>query len=145
MKGELCQCLGPTLSRDPFSTLSPWTEVQVLLGSDAARSDGFGVAVATDGQTMVVGAPLHKDSTGAVYVFMNAPQKPVINTCALSASGFRLVGQGKPGLVYYIQASQDLVSWIGIGVSVADTNGILSSTDPDAPTLASRAYRVTEQ
>jgi len=94
MKGELCQCLGPTLSR-PF--LLPFLE------------------------------------------------KPVINTCALSASGFRLVGQGKPGLVYYIQASQDLVSWIGIGLSVADTNGNLSFTDPDAPSLASRAYRVTEQ
>jgi len=127
------------------SETNSWTEVQVLVGSDTAQSDGFGASVATDGQTMVVGAPLHDASTGAAYVFMSTPQRPLIMTYALSANGFRLNLHGKPGFGYRIQASQDLVSWTGIGVSLADTNGFFSFTDQDASILASRAYRVTER
>jgi hypothetical protein len=45
-----------------------WVQEAKLLASDGAADDRFGVAVAIDGNTVVIGAEQH-DSNGAVYVF----------------------------------------------------------------------------
>ncbi len=49
-----------------------WMEEQELLASDGATSDQFGLAVATSGDTIIVGAPYDADNgsrTGAAYIF----------------------------------------------------------------------------
>ncbi len=50
-----------------------WTETQLLLGSDGDSSDHFGVAVAIEGETALIGAfaHLHSDNggSGSAYVF----------------------------------------------------------------------------
>jgi uncharacterized repeat protein (TIGR01451 family) len=53
-----------------------WAEQQFLHPSDGATDDNFGAAVAVDGDTAVVGSPLHDSpagaDAGAVYVFVRA-------------------------------------------------------------------------
>lgn len=49
-----------------------WGEVKILRASDADNGDGFGIAVALSGDTLVVGAPQEDGSlgwAGAAYVF----------------------------------------------------------------------------
>lgn len=48
-----------------------WTQQQKLLASDAASNDEFGgsVALSSDGNTAIVGAPTKNSSLGAAYVF----------------------------------------------------------------------------
>ena len=47
-----------------------WIEQQTLTTSDATALDGFGGAVAINGNTIVVGASGHDGSRGAAYVFV---------------------------------------------------------------------------
>jgi hypothetical protein len=46
-----------------------WTELTTLFASEPAAGDGFGWAVAVDGERIVVGAPGGLGATGAAYVF----------------------------------------------------------------------------
>lgn len=48
---------------------STWTQQAKLTASDAAANANFGWSVATDGDTIVVGAPRHNTFAGALYVF----------------------------------------------------------------------------
>jgi len=50
-----------------------WTQMATLVASNGADKDGFGVSVAVDGNTIVVGADAKTNKNGAVYVF----EKPV--------------------------------------------------------------------
>ena len=50
-----------------------WTEQQKLIASDGAAEDQFGVSVAVDGDTAVIGAHLDGDNgveSGSAYVFI---------------------------------------------------------------------------
>jgi hypothetical protein len=49
-----------------------WTQSQKLSGDDAGIGDIFGISLAFDGTTLVVGAYSQNQSTGAAYVFNNA-------------------------------------------------------------------------
>lgn len=57
----------------PMSGWANTTETAKLLPSDSASGDHFGIAVATDGDTVVVGANRDEDWKGSAYVFL----KPV--------------------------------------------------------------------
>ena len=46
-----------------------WLEIDQLTANDGMADDEFGYDVAIDGDTMVVGAPIHNDAAGAAYVF----------------------------------------------------------------------------
>lgn len=46
-----------------------WDELQVLEAPDGERSDGFGRALDSDGESLIVGAPRARDGAGAVYLF----------------------------------------------------------------------------
>jgi hypothetical protein len=48
---------------------SAWHQEAQLAGSDTAAYEQFGESVATDGQVIVVGAPINDDAAGAAYVF----------------------------------------------------------------------------
>ncbi len=50
-------------------TGSTWTQTQKLVAADGVADDNFGIAVAIDGPTIIVGAPLDDSSQGAAYVF----------------------------------------------------------------------------
>jgi FG-GAP repeat protein len=47
-----------------------WTEVQKLVADDGASGDNFGLSLAFDGTTLMVGS-IFSGGTGAVYVFTN--------------------------------------------------------------------------
>ena len=49
--------------------LGAWKEVARLRATDPGDDDRLGLSVATDGDTIVVGAPKHTEDKGAVYVF----------------------------------------------------------------------------
>ena len=51
------------------SSAAPWSWLAKLSASDAAARDEFGIAVAVDGDTIVVGAHQNESSKGAAYVF----------------------------------------------------------------------------
>ena len=51
------------------SSAAPWSWSAKLTASDAATDDEFGIAVAVDGDTIVVGAHQNDSSKGAAYVF----------------------------------------------------------------------------
>lgn len=73
----VCGALGNTSSADPqvgtayvFNlTSNQWVETQKLNASDPSPQNGFGVTVAIDGNTIIVGATGHANFSGAVYVF----------------------------------------------------------------------------
>ncbi len=46
-----------------------WTEAAKLMGSDSRPNDWFGMSLALDGETILVGAPQKSGNRGAVYVF----------------------------------------------------------------------------
>ena len=49
-----------------------WNQAATLTASDGAAGDKFGISVAVDGGSVVVGAPGSNSNTGAVYVFTEA-------------------------------------------------------------------------
>ena len=51
------------------SSAAPWSWSAKLTASDAAANDEFGIAVAVDGDTIVVGAHQNDSNKGAAYVF----------------------------------------------------------------------------
>ncbi len=51
------------------SSAAPWSWLAKLTASDAAANDEFGIAVAVDGDTIVVGAHQNDSNKGAAYVF----------------------------------------------------------------------------
>ena len=48
---------------------STWVQTAKLVPLDGAPGDGFGVRLALAGDTLVAGAPMHDNGTGAAYVF----------------------------------------------------------------------------
>lgn len=54
------------------ATGSNWERTQILLASDAVPSDGFGRALAGDGDALLVGAPRAGEGRGAAYLFLRA-------------------------------------------------------------------------
>jgi len=52
-----------------FRPGAAWAETQVLTGSGAVRSDGFGRALAGSDDAILVGAPSAGDGAGAAYLF----------------------------------------------------------------------------
>jgi hypothetical protein len=58
------------------------------------------------------------------------------------AGQFVLTVSGPAGQTYEIQATQDFQTWTVIGTATVDADGSLDFTDPDAPGLSSRFYRI---
>lgn len=50
-----------------------WQQVAMLVASDGAAADGFGRAVALDGNVAMIASWAHRDGRGAVYVFRRDP------------------------------------------------------------------------
>ena len=73
--GEPSNVLGPgvvyVFECDPGTGV--WTERQRLTASDGFFADGFGRALAVDGDALLVGADAQNGTRGAAYVFRKAP------------------------------------------------------------------------
>lgn len=85
---------------------SAWTLQQKLVADDAAPSDNFGVTVAIDGDTIVVGAPYGgPQDSGAAYVFVRSggawtqQQRLVQGTVLDQAFGYEVAVSGDTALV----------------------------------------------
>lgn len=66
------------------------TETAKLNASDRAASDHFGLSVAVDGDTVVVGAPYDDDkgaSSGSAYMFEVSDWTPIPNSAFGGANG----------------------------------------------------------
>ena len=74
------------------SSAAPWSWSAKLTASDAAANDEFGIAVAVDGDTIVVGAHQNDSNKGAAYVFTwnssnsNWEQKAKLTASAAAAN-----------------------------------------------------------
>lgn len=55
-----------------------------------------------------------------------------------------LIGAGRFGHTYDIQASEDLTTWVTLDFKAADGNGAFAFTDFDAPNYPSRYYRTVD-
>ena len=56
-----------------------------------------------------------------------------------------LQAQGSPGESFDIQASADLLNWLDLGTSQADTNGLMQFNDTNAPNYPARFYLTSPQ
>ena len=83
--------------------------------------------------------------SGIVTVTVAAPGNVGLNTLGISAPGgggeITIYFAGIPGQLYNIEASEDLVTWTGIGSATAGGNGKFQFTDVNAGSYASRYYR----
>jgi hypothetical protein len=55
-----------------------------------------------------------------------------------------LSSTGPAGNTYYVEATEDLVSWAVIGTVTLDAGGSMDFTDTDAPNYSQRFYRLAE-
>ncbi|NNF38345.1 MAG: hypothetical protein HKN71_06745, partial [Gemmatimonadetes bacterium] len=97
-----------------------WTETAVVTAPDGVRSDGFGRAIAADGEWLLVGAPSAADGAGATYLFRR------------SADGWSAVGR--------IAASPDATM---AGSAVALAGGVAATVERSGGREAVRVLRWT--
>jgi autotransporter-associated beta strand protein len=74
-----------------------------------------------------------------------APPSQLSSTIVLSDGSLQLQGQGWPGLVYTIEATDSLdppAQWTVLGTAQAGTDGVFTFTDPGALLHPTRFYRV---
>jgi hypothetical protein len=90
--------------------------------------------------TVTAGA-LSSNSEKATLSLGN-PSPPKLDQAAIDPSGMLRLGiSGQPGEVLEVQTSSDLDQWIPLK-SVTNTTGTVVLSDPDAPSIAHRFYRV---
>src|SRR5262249_35233098 len=71
-----------------------------------------------------------------VVIYRGAPPAHLTSISALPNSAKQIQGLGRSNLTYTIQAASNLnpvIQWSNIGVSTANTSGIFSFTDTNAP------------
>jgi autotransporter-associated beta strand protein len=85
------------------------------------------------------------DGNDVVLTQIPASISPSIGKVSKLGNGqIQLIGQGVPGVMYSIEASEDLGNpdgWKMIGSVTADGNGVIQFTDADAPQHSLRFYR----
>ena len=56
-----------------------------------------------------------------------------------------LQAQGSPGETFDIEASENLLNWLDLGIATADTNGLMQFEDTNAPNYPARFYYTSPQ
>jgi hypothetical protein len=56
-----------------------------------------------------------------------------------------LQAQGSPGESFDIEASENLLNWLDLGIATADTNGLMQFEDTNAPNYPARFYYTSPQ
>ncbi len=73
------------------------------------------------------------------------PSAPAnLNVAFTPTQGAVLTGTAPPGNAYDVLVSTDLSSWTAIGSVVTDANGTLQFTEPGAPAVGARYYRLQQ-
>jgi outer membrane protein assembly factor BamB len=106
-------------------------------GNDA----GNAIAVDNNGNVYVAGYDT-AISGGTEMVLIK--YSPVILQ-VLTNGTVLLQAQGSPGESFDIQASADLLNWLGLGSVLADTNGLVQFEDTNAANYPSRFYYTNPQ
>lgn len=66
---------------------------------------------------------------------------PAVLSGSYASNHFHLVVTAEPNLVYVIQASSNLTSWVSLSTNTASTAGVIKYTDPSSPSPNRRFYR----
>ena len=79
-----------------------------------------------------------------VLIRSNSPPTTISFITSLTNQQTQVQGTGLPDLHYIIQANDDLTTtnWVNIGNATAKSSGAFSFTDPNAPFIPQRFYRV---
>lgn len=131
------------VSVSPFSSLGgsvrlvwPWVYYVPPAGPDAPDSFTYTVSDAFGGS-----------ATADVSILIASPAQPPAQTIVgieTPPNGHRLIRfTGVPGLIYHIEASTDLTSWIRLGETEASALGEFLWDDADAARFSVRFYRST--
>jgi autotransporter-associated beta strand protein len=115
-------------------------------GAVAGAFDGL-----TEGAQFVIGgypfqiSYLGGDGNDVELTRVAAPPSQLAGVTTLSDGSIQIQGQGWPGLLYTLEATDSLeppVQWTVIATDEADENGVFTFTDPGAPLHPTRFYRV---
>ena len=114
----------------------PWVYYSPPTGPDAPDSFTYTASDSFGGS-----------ATAAVSILIASPsQPPAQNIVGIETppNGHRLIRfAGVPGLIYHIEASSDLISWIRVGEAEASALGEFLWDDADAILFSERFYRST--
>ena len=113
----------------------PTPTLGLLTGSPAIDAGDDSVCPATDQR----GVPRPQGLACDIGAFELAPQLTLTRTAQGNVS---LKDVFQAGYTNRLSASTDLIRWVELGTSVADTNGVSRFEDSDAAQLPARFYRV---
>lgn len=138
--------VGQTLSVTAVSATSTNGGTVVLSAGVVTYTPAAGYTGA-DEFTYTLTDSLGASVSGIVTVTVAAPGNVGLNTVGISPPGgggeITIYFAGIPGQLYNIEASEDLVTWTGIGSATAGANGKFQFTDVNAGSFAQRYYRTT--
>lgn len=144
--------LGPATATEVLvtNTLSSGQQAIVNLGSLAAGAAAKTIMVLKPsaggnitGTASVGGkqADLNLANNSAQTVTAVIVPVPAVLSGSYVSNHFQLVVTAEPGLVYVIQASSNLTSWVSLSTNTASTGGVIKYTDPSSPSPSRRFYR----
>ena len=113
-------------TRDPDTDV--WTQMAKLTASDGAAGDEFGISVAVDGDTLVIGARGTDSDKGAIYVF----NKPATGWPSNTTEATKLTATG---------GSQD--DWFGASVALGGDTIVVGAAGGE-DTVEGSAYVFTK-
>jgi hypothetical protein len=91
----------------------------------------------------LTGSGLSAIGTVSVIVEFPTGNGPSVVSVTVSDGKATVTFAGIPGLLYYIQASTDLVNWVDLGSVTAGPTGVIQFTDVNAGQYAVRYYRTS--
>jgi len=111
----------------------------IIYNGPANGNDGAtAIAVAPDGSIYVTG---YSQNTSGGSDITTIKYGNITNLQKKSDGSIQLQFFGNPGQSYNFQATTDFLSWINLGSSLADTNGVFYFLDTNAPLFPYRFYR----
>jgi large repetitive protein len=117
-----------------------------LVGSDYNSLGGLNrsrvIFDAVAGTMYSIAVDGYNGATGNIQLELASVQPVSLTSVVFLPDGSaQVVGQGAPNMTYFIEASNDLVTWTEFGSVPSDATGAFSFTDADAPNAGARFYR----
>jgi hypothetical protein len=116
-----------------------WLQRYARPGSGNAA--GNAIAVDNNGNVYVTGY----DTTAAGGTEIVTIKYSPVTLQRRSDGTVILQAQGSPGESFDIEASENLLNWLDLGIATADTNGLMQFDDTNAPNHPARFYYTSPQ